>query len=131
MQFIGGGSYATYLRISNSITSVAITIGLFYSALLMKNRNINWVNSLAEKTFAVYLFHEHTLFRPILWIHIFKIASYQGSLYLFLVLVIDTIIIFCCAGILFSMERFIDKKISFRIINILQNSEFVRILKDI
>lgn len=97
----------------------------------MKERNINWVNSLAEKTFAVYLFHEHTLFRPILWIHILKIASYQESIYLFIMLVIDIIGIFCCAGVLFKVERYVDKKVSSKIITVLQNCEFVRKLKDI
>lgn len=61
------GHIATYYMKMNSIFLLAIGIGTFYIFKNMNPRQSKIVNSIAGVTFAVYLIHEHELFRMPIW----------------------------------------------------------------
>ncbi len=76
------------------LTTLVISLSLF---MLFLNLHINyhkWINALASTTFGVYLIHDYSPFRKILWSMIFKNSSYQNSLYLIPYTIIVVLVVY-------------------------------------
>ena len=70
---------ATYIRYANSVSSVAITILIFYLFENRKPKNNVIINRIAKASFSLYLIQEHIVFRSILWRQILKVTFYESS----------------------------------------------------
>lgn len=110
---------------SNSILVVLLTITIFCVFLNLDIGSINFINYIAGSTFAVYLIHDNSLIRPILWNYInndqFKASKYQ----LFIAGISNTIMIYCVCVLIDLVRRIcfekLFNKISFKLGDLLDN----------
>ena len=122
------------LRSDNSFVQVAATIVMFLSFKKMKVRNIKAINIIASTTLAIYLVHEQADMRNLLWVNIFKNASYASSPYLIPYTIGVTLAVFAC-GVLIGLAHqysigllsnkflsFLDEKYLYKIDKIFNNN---------
>lgn len=71
--------YITYFYGPEKLTIIiaAICIFMFFKNLDLKYNK--WINLYASATFGVYLIHDHTLMRPVIWEKLFKNYLFQFS----------------------------------------------------
>lgn len=91
-----GGRFASnsrYLVCGNSVTSIIISILLIMVAVKDYQICSKHINIIATICFPAYLVQEHIMFRPIMWQSLFKVASFQYSRYL--ILILFAVLFFC------------------------------------
>ena len=73
---------ATYFYGMNTISVLLISLMLFMTFEKLKINNHKWINIISSSTFGIYLIHDNDIIRKLLWIDLFKNASYQNSILL-------------------------------------------------
>ena len=72
----------TYFYGQEKITILLVSLSLFMVFETLKMNYHKWINFTATATFGVYLIHDNPFMRRLLWVDVFKNASYQNSLWL-------------------------------------------------
>lgn len=75
-------SYVTYFYGVNTVSVLLISLTLFMTFVKLKINYNKWINVVASSTFGIYLIHDNAIIRKLLWIDLFKNASYQNSILL-------------------------------------------------
>lgn len=75
----------------------AIFVFSFFKNLKIRNNKI--VNIITSTTFGIYLIHENLLLNKIIWHRIFKFDNFMNSKFLFLYMLIATLVTFVCCSI--------------------------------
>lgn len=80
----------------------------FFKNLKIKNNKL--INTIASTTFGVYLIHENRLLNKIIWHRIFKFDNFMYSKYLFLYMLLATVVTFCCCSIIDYLRQILIEK---------------------
>lgn len=75
-------AYITWFYKMEKITILLMAVTLFLAFAAWKMKYHKWINILASATFGIYLIHDQSLVRYLLWERICRAASYQDSLFL-------------------------------------------------
>ena len=119
----------------NNILQVCCTLLLFVSFKNINMKNNKFINLIASTTLAIYLFHDHPDIRKLLWIDLFKNATFVDSTY-FVLYSLGAILAVFAAGVLIGLiYRYtfglvynklldvLDKKCFYKIDNIFNNKD--------
>lgn len=89
--------YPTYFYGQEKLTVLLISLSLFMAFATMRMKYYRFINLVASATFGVYLIHDNSLVRELLWMEVFKNAHYQDSLFLipYSILVIIAVYVIC------------------------------------
>lgn len=99
--------YSTYFYEQEKLTILLISLCLFLCFLTLKMNYHKWINTLASATFGVYLLHDNSVIRKLLWIDLFNNAKYQESLFLIPYSIIVVIIVY----VIFSLIDLLRQKV--------------------
>lgn len=102
--------YATYFYKSNSILVILSAVCCFMFFVTRKIKYHPYINKIASAAFGVYLIHDSILLRPILWIDIFKNASFQNSNWIILYSICVVILVYCICTIIDLLRQWIFEK---------------------
>lgn len=103
-------SKATYFFGTQKLPLVVLSISIF---LLFKDIDIKtnkFINAVASTTFGVYLLHDHSAMRDIIWNRIFRVGSFQDSWVLLIYGAFCTVSVFViCSAIEYVRKLLFDK----------------------
>lgn len=103
------GRLSTYFFSRSSIVALLFAMSLFSLFINIKPFNSRPINQTAACTFGVYLIHDNSIMRNLLWIKIFKNADYAMSEYLILHLIVTVTAIYTCCTIIEFMRKTVFK----------------------
>ena len=91
--------YTTYFYGQEKLTTLSISLCLFMCFSTLKMNYHKWINTMASATFGVYLIHDNSIVRKLLWLDWFRNAEYQDSLLLipYSIFTVATVYIVCSA----------------------------------
>ncbi len=93
----------------NAAPAFMIAVGVFCLFGRLQLGSIYWLNSIAQCTFGVYLIHENTFIRVLLWPS-FQSVFDHGLLLMVLSALLSTVLVFSiCAGVDFIRIRLVEK----------------------
>ncbi|MGM9942814.1 MAG: hypothetical protein ACI31Q_01850, partial [Erysipelotrichaceae bacterium] len=92
--------FIKYFYGQEKITVLLISLSLFMAFVTLKMKYHKWINIIASATFGVYLIHDNTIIRSLLWIDIFKNAQYQNSLMIIPYSIIAVVIVYVICTII-------------------------------
>lgn len=93
--------HALHFYTQQSVITVVGAVAMFMAFLKTNLGYKKWINIISSATFGVYLIHDNTYIRPLLWNDIFKNSNYQNSLLLIVYLPF-------CVAIVYSLCTMID-----------------------
>ena len=90
-------SKITYFYNLNKLTVLLISLSLFMVFANLKMKYSKIINVIASATFGVYLIHDNSIIRNLLWVVLFKNVQYQDSLFLipYSIIVVAIVYIVC------------------------------------
>lgn len=102
--------YSLYFYEQQSVLTFLSALSLFLVFEKWELKYTKWINTLASATFGVYLIHENSIIRHLLWIEVFKNAQYQDSTFLIPYSIIVTAVVYVgCTIIDLLRQRLIEK----------------------
>lgn len=91
---------SVYFNSRNSIIIIGLAVGILLIAANGKERCYTSVNTIASMSFGVYLLHDNVYMRKLIWIDLFKNASFIDSPFLLLRLVLLSLVVYSvCLGV--------------------------------
>lgn len=119
------------LKCANSLTSLIISVTLFWLVVNVNPCYKKGLNAIATITFPAYLVHEHIIFRPILWQKVLKVSFFQDSILFPLEMVSSIIIIFFIAWVIYIEFKVFYKFIGYKISKLLSHNKLFDCLENI
>ena len=106
-------SYTTYMFNRNSILSILFSLSLFNIFINKKSFTNNFINIIASCSFGVYLIHDNSLVRSVIWSNIFKNSNYIYSNFLIIHMLFTIIIVYIvCTIIEYIRKNTVEKLIT-------------------
>lgn len=128
--FIAVGGVAAFVLMMLSglynqehITTVVVTLSIFFFFIRFKEKNISWINKVAGYTFGVYLLHDHPISRK--WIWNLSLPSWltnriNDSVFLIFDSIIKVVLIYLlCTFVAAIMKKIVDCEVA--IVRYIQN----------
>lgn len=98
------------LTARTSFLVVGLAVGLLIIFLKMKPRDLPIINTISSCVFGVYLIHDNSFLRPLLWKGFLKNSTYATSPMLIVHMILSVIFVFVvCAVIEFIRQKIIEK----------------------
>ena len=116
------GDYMQYFYSRQSLLGVGFILGLFTMAIYHESFCSPWINRIAGCTFGVYLFHDHSLLRNLVWQEWLPKAKYYDSWTLIIAIAVSVLIVMTAGTVLEwirqatvkkPMEKLLDRAIGF------------------
>lgn len=105
-------NHGSYFYSRHSVLIIALSYGLLLIFVNMKIKNSKIINAISSTTFGIYLIHDNTYIRSIIWNDILRVNEYKYESYLILYLLICTIAVFLtCSMIDYLRQKFIEKTV--------------------
>lgn len=105
-------NYGTFFYSRQSILIITLSYGLLLVFTNMKSISSVFINSIASTVFGIYLIHDNTYLRPVIWKSILNVKNYKESPYLVLYLLGCVMLVFTvCAIIDFIRQLLIEKPV--------------------
>jgi predicted ABC-type sugar transport system permease subunit len=117
-------SLAIFLFRSDSVMAFAVSVSMFAMFAYMKPFTNKFINVVSSCTFGVYLIHDNSIIRYLLWRDWLDNNKYYNSPYLVLVLICSTIMVFVvCVLIEYIRQKTIAKplnKMIYKVFNLIE-----------
>ncbi len=95
-------NYTTYFSGMQKLPVVIQSCALFCLFKNLKIKNSTFINTISATTFGIYLLHDNSIIRKLLWIGIFQNAKYQSSPWLIVHAMLSIVLVFvACSAISF------------------------------
>lgn len=105
-------SHSTYFYRQTCILTIIRAVSFFMMFLKIKIANRAYINSISSTMFGVYLLHDSKLLRKVLWMDLFKNATFQNTSALIPYSILIVSMVFVCSVLIELCRQFlIDKPI--------------------